>query len=124
MAAKTRTKPDVNEDGLIVVHSKDEIPSHFATADDEAQWWETHELDPEAFPMRGLENNPRLRDLQERIRAARQASAESGTTAINIRIETDVLERLRKLASARGLGYQTLLKRFIVERLYEEEHHG
>ena len=69
--------------------------------------------------VRGVESNPRLRRLQERIRSAR--TREPGTTPINVRLENDVLERLRHLAAARGLGYQTLLKRFVVERLYEEE---
>jgi hypothetical protein len=32
-----------------------------------------------------------------------------------------VLHRLRRLAAARGIGYQTLLKQFVTERLYEEE---
>jgi hypothetical protein len=31
------------------------------------------------------------------------------------------LKRLRALAALRNTGYQTLLKEFIVERLYEEE---
>ncbi len=122
MTSDTAKTPEVNEDGLIVVRSKAEIPTHFANEDEEAAWWETHDLDPEAFPLTGIENNPRLRQLQDRIRASRVR--DTGTTAINIRLETDVLERLKTLAAGRGLGYQTLLKRFVVERLYEEERRG
>jgi predicted DNA binding CopG/RHH family protein len=112
-----QVEPEVNADGLIVVHSRDQIPTHFASPDAEAEWWETHELDADAFPMRSAAESPRL----QRVRAAHELS-EPGTTSISIRLETDVLDRLRKLAAARHLGYQTLLKRFVVERLYEEEH--
>jgi hypothetical protein len=31
------------------------------------------------------------------------------------------LARLRQLADRRGIGYQTLLREFVLERLYEEE---
>jgi len=31
------------------------------------------------------------------------------------------LRRVKALAARRGKGYQTLLKEFVVERLYEEE---
>jgi hypothetical protein len=33
----------------------------------------------------------------------------------------EVLERLKALAASRRVGYQTLLKRFLVERLADEE---
>ena len=122
MTDKTTT-PETDADGMIVVRSRAEIPTHFENSDDEARWWETHELTEEALPM----DTPAARLGLQRARAilgVRSTRGETGTTAINLRLESDVLERLRKLASARGLGYQTLLKRFIVERLYEEEHHG
>lgn len=35
--------------------------------------------------------------------------------------DEDVLLRLRILAKRRNVGYQTLLKTFVTERLYEEE---
>jgi hypothetical protein len=38
-----------------------------------------------------------------------------------VRFDEDVLKRLRALARKKGKGYQTLLKEFVVERLYEEE---
>jgi predicted DNA binding CopG/RHH family protein len=114
------TNPQIDEDGMIVVRSRAEIPTHFESEDEEARWWETHELTEEALPT----NTPAARQRLEKARSMLRAGAnraEPGTVAINIRIESDVLERLRNLAEARGLGYQTLLKRFVVERLYEEE---
>jgi hypothetical protein len=43
------------------------------------------------------------------------------TTPIAVRFDQFTLKRLRALAALRNTGYQTLLKEFIVERLYEEE---
>lgn len=45
----------------------------------------------------------------------------SRTTPIAIRFDQFTLYRLKALAAARNTGYQTLLKEFVVERLYEEE---
>ena len=40
---------------------------------------------------------------------------------ISIRFDEDSLRRLKALAGRRGIPYQTLLKQFVAERLYEEE---
>jgi predicted DNA binding CopG/RHH family protein len=43
------------------------------------------------------------------------------TQPINVRFDSFTLGRLKDLANRRNVGYQTLLKEFVVERLYEEE---
>jgi hypothetical protein len=43
------------------------------------------------------------------------------TTPIAVRFDQFTLKRLKTLAASRNTGYQTLLKEFVVERLYEEE---
>lgn len=43
------------------------------------------------------------------------------TRPINVRFDEFTLVRLKQLADRRNVGYQTLLKDFVVERLYEEE---
>lgn len=43
------------------------------------------------------------------------------TKPINVRFDDFTLSRLKQLADRRGVGYQTLLKQFVTERLYEEE---
>ena len=43
------------------------------------------------------------------------------TKPIAIRFDQFTLKRLRALAALRNTGYQTLLKEFVIERLYEEE---
>ena len=40
---------------------------------------------------------------------------------LSVRFDLDTLNRLRKVAKKKGVGYQTLLKQFVTERLYEEE---
>lgn len=43
------------------------------------------------------------------------------TRPVPVRFDADTLRRLRTLAARKGTGYQTLLKTFVMERLYEEE---
>ena len=43
------------------------------------------------------------------------------TRPINVRFDDFTLQRLKNLAGRRNMGYQTLLKDFVMERLYEEE---
>lgn len=57
---------------------------------------------------------PRRRDPKE-------AFAKARTTPIAVRFDEFTLRRLRELAAHRNTGYQTLLKEFVIERLYEEE---
>jgi uncharacterized DUF497 family protein len=45
----------------------------------------------------------------------------SRTRPINVRFDDFTLGRLKDLAESRNVGYQTLLKEFVIERLYEEE---
>jgi predicted DNA binding CopG/RHH family protein len=51
----------------------------------------------------------------------KEAFAKGRTTPIAVRFDEFTLKRLRALAASRNTGYQTLLKEFVVERLYEEE---
>ncbi|MGO9490095.1 MAG: hypothetical protein ACLQBB_13845 [Solirubrobacteraceae bacterium] len=60
------------------------------------------------------ERRDRVLEMQERIGRGR-------TKPIAIRFDVFTLRRLKALAAMRNTGYQTLLKEFVVERLYEEE---
>ncbi|AFZ69417.1 hypothetical protein [Deinococcus peraridilitoris] len=43
----------------------------------------------------------------------------------SLRLGSDLERRLRTLAELKGTSYQTLLKEFVLERIYEEEkRHG
>ncbi len=70
-------------------------------------------LDPDEFLEQQARREKALR-MQDLIRPGR-------TTPIAIRFDLFTLTRLKALAALRNTGYQTLLKEFVVERLYEEE---
>jgi hypothetical protein len=70
-------------------------------------------LDPDEFFAVNERREKALR-MQDVIRPSR-------TTPIAIRFDQFTLMRLKSLAASRNTGYQTLLKEFVVERLYEEE---
>ena len=97
-----------HQEQMIIVHSEEEIPS-FANERDEQEFWATHALSEEMLesfgtPEEGVLPPPR-------------------TTArpVSIRIDPDTLARLKVVAEKKHKGYQTLLKEFVTERLYEEE---
>ncbi len=56
-----------------------------------------------------------------RRKLPKQAPVKNRTKPIAVRFDEFTLERLRNLAAKRNTGYQTLLKEFVIERLYEEE---
>ncbi len=70
-------------------------------------------LDPDDFFEAQTKRDKALR-MQDMIRPGR-------TTPIAIRFDQFTLMRLKSLAASRNTGYQTLLKEFVIERLYEEE---
>ncbi len=53
--------------------------------------------------------------------ALAKKSQKTPSRLTSIRLEPDLEQRLRSLATAKGIGYQTLLKNFVIERIYEEE---
>lgn len=89
------------------VQSLEEIPE-FGSEAEEARFWAEHELGEPLLaamaPPEGLLPPPRSR-----------------TRAISLRLDEDLLRRLKAMARRKGKGYQTLLKEFVLERLYEEE---
>jgi hypothetical protein len=58
---------------------------------------------------------------ERRGHATRPARPRGRTTPIAVRFDEFTIKRLKQLAERRNTGYQTLLKEFVVERLYEEE---
>jgi hypothetical protein len=70
-------------------------------------------LDPEVFLAQQARRELILR-MQDAVRPGR-------TAPISLRLDRFTIQRLTALATLRGTGYQTLLKQFVVERLYEEE---
>jgi predicted DNA binding CopG/RHH family protein len=86
---------------MIVINDPAAIP-RFANEAEEQEYWGTHELGPEMLARARRRQEPRTRPVP-------------------IRFDATTLARLRRLAERRGVGYQTLLREFVLERLYEEE---
>jgi hypothetical protein len=81
--------------------------------DDEVDPTKGLSLDPEQF-LEQQRRREKALEMQDAIRPGR-------TSPIAIRFDQFTLQRLKALAALRNTGYQTLLKEFVVERLYEEE---
>lgn len=91
---------------------REDIPG-FANEEEEHQFRSTHSLGPrllaemKSVPPEGDEWAPPARP-----RAAR---------SVQLRLGDDIVTRAKTLAALRHTGYQTSLKEFVIERLYEEE---
>ena len=80
---------------------------------EEAEFWSTHALsdalleEMRPVPLEGDGKLPPARGTDSR--------------RISLMLEQDTILRLKRLARKKGMAYQTLLKSFVGERLYEEE---
>lgn len=88
------------------IHSKSEIPVNM-NEQEAADYWDTHTMSEEL--------------LQESIIGDDLPRRPSRTKTISIRLEYDLLERIQDVAERKNMGYQTLMKQFLIERVYEEE---
>jgi hypothetical protein len=93
---------------LIPVERSEDIPE-FATEAEEAHFWSTHSFGEQMLERMQPLGNDVLPTPRNRTRPRA------------VRFDEDVLNRLRALAIKKNTGYQTLLKTFVAERLYEEE---
>jgi len=110
MTSTTQHTPTLSDDGLELVERPEDIPA-FRTEEEERAYWETH-----VFGQGMIDRLQPARAVDPRLPPPRAPSS-----PVTIRLNADVLHRLRRLAAARGIGYQTLLKQFVTERLYDEE---
>jgi predicted transcriptional regulator len=77
------------------------------------EFWDTHEITEEYLEKTGPPPEGVLPPAGEPRRPRARP--------IGVRFDDDVIQRLKTLADRKQKGYQTLLKEFVVERLYEEE---
>ncbi len=92
-----------------VLRSPDELPADFASADEEDEFWSSHEFGEEFLDKCAPVPDSELPPVRPRTRPT------------GVRLDDDVLYRLKAVAELKGKGYQSLIKEFIAERLYEEE---
>ena len=103
-----RTVSSNERNRLTVIHHMEEIPA-FASEAEEHAFWATHELAPELW------------EGAEPLEPDELPAPRSATRPVAIRFDEHTLARIKMLARRRHKGYQTLLKEFVTERLYEEE---
>lgn len=102
---------------LMTINSAEEIPT-FSTEAEEAGFWATHEAGDGLFDAAA--HNAEAAALMAALpKRRRLSSAKSNPTSL--RLGTELERRLRHLAELKGTSYQTLLKEFVLERVYEEE---
>jgi hypothetical protein len=85
-----------------------EVPELKTEAEARA-FWDTHEVTAEYLERAGPVPDSELPPVRESSRL------------ISLRLSRDLEARLKALARRKGKAYQTLLKEFVLERLYEEE---
>ncbi|UOF89053.1 BrnA antitoxin family protein [Fodinisporobacter ferrooxydans] len=88
-----------------------QVPKNM-TDEEEAEFWATHKMTEEFLLQAVVDEDENDEDLPPKRTEAK---------TVTIRMDLDTIERLQKLAEIRHKGYQTLLKQFVIERLYEEE---
>ncbi|MBI3913222.1 MAG: hypothetical protein HY327_03330 [Chloroflexi bacterium] len=87
------------------VNKKSSIPK-FKSEEEERRFWATHDSS-RYFGM--------MREVKGLIRDARPKKK-----AISIRVDEPALSKLKAVAAKRGLGYQTLMRQWVLERLDKE----
>lgn len=85
-----------------------QIPADMAE-DEAREFWDSHEITEKYVEKVGTIPKEQLPKFRPR------------TKPISVRLDEDTLRRLKRLARTKNKGYQTLLKEFVVERLYQEE---
>ena len=100
---------------LKTIKSWDEVPE-FKSEREEHEFWGSHRLSEElleTFVSRSKRDNlppPRERTITRPRKGL-----------VSVRMENDLVNRLKALAAVKGIGYQTLLRQFVADRVYEEE---
>lgn len=91
---------------IIALENPSQIPQNMSQTQ-AAEFWDSHEITSQFLETTGTLPT----DFPSRT-ASRLTS---------IRLDADLETRLRELASRKHKPYQTLLKDFVLERVYEEE---
>jgi predicted DNA binding CopG/RHH family protein len=102
---------------VIALKSLDEIPK-FKSEEEEAEFWDTHSI---AKIWNQLEkakvelSHPLKAKINERRKAKK---------FISLRLEPEQIESLKTLSSKKGIGYLTLIRMWVSEKLSQERKYG
>jgi predicted DNA binding CopG/RHH family protein len=83
----------------------DKIPQ-FKTEQEEAEFWDSHDStdfldETEAVNVTFVDARPSMKQ-------------------ISLRLEPSVIDQLKSLAAVKGIGYQTMIRMWVMERLGQE----
>lgn len=98
----------MNRKQLKPVNDPAQVPEGLSD-EEHLRFWETHSITEEYL------------DKTEEVPEDERPRPRQWTRPINVRFDDFTLGRLKEMARRRNVGYQTLLKTFVLERLYEEE---
>jgi predicted DNA binding CopG/RHH family protein len=88
----------------------------FGSEAEEAKWWDEHRQFAEEALSKAMRNGTAQKGTAQRLTRQWRASKN-----ITIRMPVDDVERARRLAGTKGLGYQTYMKMLLHEALNREE---
>jgi predicted DNA binding CopG/RHH family protein len=88
---------------------KSRIPE-FKSLDEEAYWWETHNL----------------ADYQDEFKTVKAEFAKDlyekrPSKGVTVRLDTETIDKLHKQAKKKGLGTTTLIRMWLLEHMEEQE---
>ena len=83
---------------------KNPIPS-FKSIQEEAEFWDTHDM----------------ADYWDQFKPVKVRVAQNLSEGITIRLDPDTLERVRELASDKGIGPTTLIRMWVIEKIKDEK---
>ena len=84
--------------------AKGRIPK-FSSRVEEAEFWDTHDTT----------------DFEDEFHTVDVKVAKSLSKGITIRLDPDTLERVRELASDKGIGPTTLIRMWVIEKIKDEK---
>ena len=92
-----------------MMKKKSRIPE-FKSLDEEARWWETHNL----------------ADYQDEFKTVKAKFAKNlyekhYSKGVTVRLDTETIDKLDKQAKKKGLGLTTLLRMWLLEHMEEQE---
>ena len=112
--SQTVEKPEKTKDGFTIIYDPNDVPE-FANDSEEVAYWESHTWSD------ALMDEAAKQPRNSLLPPPREAGKPPPLRPTSLRLDRHTTDRLRTLAKRKGMGYQTLLKQFLLERLYEEE---
>ena len=103
----------MKKEKMIYLKSLGDIPK-FKNENEEAKFWDTHSVSKIMNQMEPV-NLTVSHGLKKKIELRHKAKK-----LISLRIEGDKIDSLKEVASKKGIGYLTLIRMWVIEKLAKE----